>query len=527
MRRHSSRPHLWAIGVPLLFLIMVGGAMPIAQNFAFDPDEGIELVKVVLYNQGYTLYDQIWNDQPPLLTLALASWLKVFGPSIVAARLLTTVFATILVSAFLGSLRLCVGLGPALLGTLGLCLTMNFLRLSVSVMRGIPALALAMVAIYLLLRVTSSQTQPERDQHRQPIVPLPTLSVLASGICFGLALQFKFYILMLLPACLLHLVCGITGQDRWPFKAPPKRRWWAGLLWLVACGGTTLWVGLLTRMWDWQQLMGAHFHQTAQSLMEHKPGWQVLLTFLVQDFDYSLLAAVGTWRLFKQHHHWPLLPLVWLVTVWLALMFYRPLWYHYYPMLSLPITWLAVYGITPCTPWWQEWRQRQQQRKSVQTVSPSPPSPRSPLAKLTARLVVLSIALAPIKVAITGVKSYFFVKDSAGAFALVRHMQAFGPQTRWVVTDLPMLAFHAQLKVPPELVVFSSKRIGSGNLSPAYILQVMERYTPEQVVFSPERYQQPLLKAYLDRHYVPHYKSGTITQYVLKSLPSRSRSFLP
>jgi hypothetical protein len=497
--------------------------MPIASNFAFDPDEGIELVKVALYNQGYTLYDQIWNDQPPLLTLTLAGWLKVFGSSIVAARLLTTVFATLLVSAFFNSLMLCVGLGPALLGTVGLCLTMNFLRLSVSVMRGLPALALAMVAIYLLLRVTRGQVQPLVGKYHRHIALVPTLCILSSGICFGLALQFKVYILMLLPACLLHLVLGEAWQDWWPLKVYPWYRWSAGLLWLVACSSTTLWVGFLAHMWDWEQLMGAHLHQTAQSLLDHKPGWQVLLTFLAQDFDYSLLAAVGIWRLFTQRPPWPILPLIWLVSVWIAMTLYKPLWYHYYPMLSLPLTWLAVYGIAP---WWQEWRQRHHNRMQAQTQFPTQ-FPKPPMAKLTARLVILAITLAPIKLAITGVKSYLFVQQSAGPFALVSHIKSFGPQTRWLVTDLPMLAFYAHLKVPPELVVFSSKRIGSGNLSPTYILQVMERYEPEQIIFSQERAQQPLLRDYLRRHYVPHYKNDKITQYVSKSLLSRSTVPLP
>ncbi|MGB8703022.1 MAG: hypothetical protein WCD18_26700, partial [Thermosynechococcaceae cyanobacterium] len=53
------------VSVPILFFILTFWVMPIADVLQFDPDEGIELAKVTLYNQGYTLYDQIWNDQPP------------------------------------------------------------------------------------------------------------------------------------------------------------------------------------------------------------------------------------------------------------------------------------------------------------------------------------------------------------------------------------------------------------------------------------------------------------------------------
>src|SRR5439155_17242483 len=46
--------------------------------YALDYNEGINLMKGGLLANGYTLYDQIWNDQPPGLTLILAAIHRVF-----------------------------------------------------------------------------------------------------------------------------------------------------------------------------------------------------------------------------------------------------------------------------------------------------------------------------------------------------------------------------------------------------------------------------------------------------------------
>ncbi len=321
--------------------------MPVAETLQFDPDEGIELAKVTLYNQGYTLYDQIWNDQPPLLTLLLAHWLNLWGQNIVAARLLTLSFAAALVGAFYNTLTLIVGIRSALIGMLGLSLTFGFMRLSVSVMRGLPALAIAMVAIYFLVWESYGRSpKPNPNVWSKPVGVWGGVVVIAlSGICFGFSLQLKFYTLLLVPACVLHLVLGLHWQDG--LKQLNLRRLALALLWFVACGLSILGIAWLTHTFSVQQLLGTHFDKSSQVALQREPSWLILLMFLAQDLDYSLLAGVGIYGLLQQKPKLPILPLVWLLTVLVALANYQPLWDHYYPLIAVPVVWLGTYGLSP------------------------------------------------------------------------------------------------------------------------------------------------------------------------------------
>ena len=54
--------------------------------YEFHPDEGVNLMKAALVANGYHLYDQIWNDQPPILTLILAATHWLFPYDVGVAR---------------------------------------------------------------------------------------------------------------------------------------------------------------------------------------------------------------------------------------------------------------------------------------------------------------------------------------------------------------------------------------------------------------------------------------------------------
>jgi 4-amino-4-deoxy-L-arabinose transferase-like glycosyltransferase len=501
------RPIL-ALGVPLLFFAIVLCVMPIATTLQFDPDEGLELAKASLYSQGYQLYDPIWNDQPPLLTLMLAGWLKLFGPQIVAARLLILAFSTVLVGSFFNTLTLILSPGFALLGTIGLCLTLDFLRLSVSVMQGLPALALVMLAIYLLLRI--SLPLARTDAIRQPpsiaSVPWQSLGLITSGVCFGLSLQIKLYTALLMPACLLHLVVGSSLQDWQHLKI---RRLGRGFLWFASCALTVLVIAHLTHSLSINQVLGTHFDGAAQVSLQREPSWQLLLMFLAQDLDYTLLAGVGIYLLFKQRPQWPILPLVWLISVWVGLAYYQPLWYHYYPLISVPVVWLATYGLTQC---FNVFRQKQWYR-NLHWRSLKHPTLRG----VATGFVIFAIALTPIKLTVNAVLNHQFVEESRHKLEVVQQVLAFQSSTHWLFTDLPIVAFYTGLKVPPELAVFSTKRIASGSLSDSELTRILKTYRPEQVLMGRYPKVQAALKPYLNQHYVKHYEKDKVTQYVLKS----------
>jgi 4-amino-4-deoxy-L-arabinose transferase-like glycosyltransferase len=481
--------------------------MPLREVLQFDPDEGIELAKIILYGQGYSLYDQIWNDQPPLLTFLLTGWLKIFGMQIGTARLFILGLSSILVGAFYKSLRLSFGVGSALLGTTALCLTLNFLRLSVSVMRGLPAIALAMSGIYLLLWATVPSPANDVPSHQRQW-GRGGIGAIASGICFGLSLQIKFFTVLLFPACILQLLCG------WHWRVPKKpttQHWLSVFLWLLSCGGTVLLIALLTQSFSLEQLLGTHLTGTSRGTLQREPSWQLLIMFLVQDLDYSLLAGIGIWHLFqRQKPALPIFPFAWLITVLVGLSFYQPLWYHYYPLISIPVVWLATDGMTES---YSIVQQKQWMRK-IRWRHLRPVSGRG----LATGFLVLAIAFAPIKLTVLAVQNHLFIQDSESKAEIIENVRAYHSQTHWFFTDLPIVSFYAGLKVPPELAVFSTKRIESGSLGTSKLRQILETYQPEQVLLGRYRQVEQTLQPYLQAKYRKVHTKDNITQYVLKSL---------
>jgi 4-amino-4-deoxy-L-arabinose transferase-like glycosyltransferase len=493
--------------VPISFFCIVYWLMPLKDVLQFDPDEGIELAKVTLLSQGYRLYAQVWNDQPPLLTILLSEWFKLFGTNIEAARILILSFSTLLVGAFYQTLRFSLGMGSALLGTTALCLTLNFLRLSVSVMRGLPAIALAMLGIYFVLLATALPLG--KPDYQQQSRWRPGLATIASGICCGLSLQIKFFAVLLFPACFLHLLLGWRWHQQ--LKKPTTQRWSITLLWLFVCSVTFVGVGLATQSFSLDQLLVTHLDGATQGSLQREPSWQLLLMFLAQDLDYSLLAGIGIWQLLRDRNmHVPTLPLTWLVTVLSVLTFYQPLWYHYYPLLSIPVVWLATHGLTQS----YSFIHQKQWFRQIHWSKLRPISGRG----LASGFLILAIVLAPIKFTILVVQNHLFVQDSVTKAEIIQQVQAYRSQTRWLFTDLPIVSFYTGIKVPPELAVFSTKRLKSDSLGIPKLLQILETYRPEQVLLGRYPKVEKGIQSYLDKSYVKLHTKDKITQYVLKTI---------
>ena len=95
-------------------------------------------------------------------------------------------------------------------------------------------------------------------------------------------------------------------------------------------------------------------------------------------------------------------------------------------------------------------------------------------------------------------------------------MQTYAPQTELVVSDQLMFAFRTRLTVSPNLTVFTSKRVETGELTEEEIIQTIARENPEQVLLS--RYPYPTVHGYLEKDYNPMYARGKLRLYVRKDL---------
>ena len=376
--------------IPASFFIFTIYFMPIEQVFQFDTsDEGIELIKASLHLEGFAMYADIWNDQPPLSTIILSFWLDLFGKSIFAARLLTLSFSAILVWSFCQILRIYLGNFPAIVGTLLLIISCNFLRLSVSVMIGLPALALAMLSIYTF-------TLYKQNYSRSLII--------ISGSLLALSLQIKLFTAFLLPLIIFEFV-----QLKFSKKSQqqPKQNLFLDiLLWIGSVSFTFIIIGIFCKSLNSEQLLQSHLETNVKTAFNQKNSLKLTLLFFLQDFDYVLLAIPAIINIIKNRQWEKSFPIIWLSTVFILLINHRPVWYHHYLLISIPLTWLATYGITLSSDFFQQsnWYSHFKPNRLKKLT----------LSGFAAGSLIFSILVTPIKLGVIQLENHRIYRQKSG-----------------------------------------------------------------------------------------------------------------
>ncbi|MCP6762748.1 MAG: glycosyltransferase family 39 protein [Fischerella sp. CENA71] len=460
----------------------------ITQTFQFDYDEGFNLMKAFLYSKGYSLYSQIWNDQPPLFTVILSNWLKLFSNSIFAARLLTLIFSAVLIWCFYQIIFLELGKFAALVGTILLFTSWLYIRLSISVMIGIPALALAMLSIYLLKIYKHNKNN---------------LYLILSAGCFALSLQVKLFTVFLIPLILFDLLVADSKiQDIQKTRIALFKHI---SLWLIVLGSVYSLFGVLYQQFNNQeQLIFTHLKQPENLEVENFHNLKYLSYMIHQDYDYIFLAFIGILSIIYQKNKNGLLPFSWLVTAILILLNHQPLWYHYYPLLAIPICWLAAYGVALFYDLFL-----QSLQKDFQIIN------------INFKKILLPFSLAVIFISLVIMTPPNPHGSVPRNLELMQMVEKYKYLTNWVFTDNPMYAFYNDLIVPPEIAVMSYKRINSGDLTFTKMLGILKKYRPEQIILTRWTTQinnDKNIMDYINTHYSKTYANTAKTeeQYILK-----------
>ncbi|MBF2063706.1 MAG: glycosyltransferase family 39 protein [Calothrix sp. C42_A2020_038] len=479
------------LAIPTIFFIFAIYFMPISQAFQFDSsDEGIELIKTSLYSQGFDLYTQIWNDQPPLSTILFSFWFRCFGESILNARLLVLCFSTLLVWSFCQTLRIYVGNIAAVIGALLLAVSCNFLRLSVSAMIGQPALAMAMMSIYMLMIYKQKSSKS---------------AIIISGIFLGLSLQIKLFTIFLIPLIILELIkINLEKYSRHSIKYIIIDIFY----WLAACGCVFLLIGFTFNSLSFEQLFGSHFDQNVKTAFDVEDSVELTLLFLLQDIDYLLLAIPTIIIILKKREWHKSFPLIWLLTAFLLILTHQPVWYHHYLLLSIPLTWLATYGVKFALDFLKN---RQFSQIKINN------SNKLSLSKLSAWFLVLSLILIPIKLSIITIENNKYVQASREQFELLNIVSKYKENTQWMFTDCPIYAFYSGLRVPPEVAVLSHIRTNSHKIKPEQLVSVFKNYRPEQALFCKSKAIRNYVDSQISQYYTKIFENGAGTHYILKN----------
>jgi hypothetical protein len=476
---------LFNVLIPAAFFIFAVCFMPIDQVFQFDAyDEGIELIKAALYLKGFAMYTQFWNDQPPLSTVILSFWLSLFGKSILAARLLTLTFSTIFVWSFCQILRLYLGNLAAFIGALLLIISCNFLRLSVSVMFGLPALTLAMLSIYMV-SIYKFKDKGKFDY----------ILIIISGILFAISLQIKLFTAFLIPLIIGDLI--YHDLKNYPQQVAKFKAIINTCLWNISCLIAFLIISILCNSLSYQQLLDSHVGESVRTAFSQADSIKLTLSFLLQDFDYLLLAVLAIALIWRTKQWSKIFPITWISTAFIVLLIHRPVWYHHYLLISIPMTWLASYGVVLSLDFFRE-----NIHNITNYIWPISKLKKLPLSGVAAIFVIFSIITIPIKLGIMQWENHKYLEQSKEKIELVNLISAHKKSTNWFFTDCPIYAFYADLLVPPEIAVLSQIRIDSKSITREQFLAVLTKYHPEQVLLC----KSPLIRDYLNSYLLEHYR---------------------
>lgn len=475
---------LWC-AAPLAFAAAMLLLFPFRFRFEFDYDEGVEAVKALLHLRGFALHTEVWSDHPPLFTLLLSLVFRALGVSIVGARLLVLAFSTLALFVSMLYLRMHWSYGHGAAAVLLIMLLPHFPVLSVSVMIGLPAIALALAALLCAAR-----------WHRVGGVHW----LILSGILLGLSAMVKLYTLVAAPAVLAALIHTgrTTARGRGTIRAAlmPALNWSAPFLAVVG-----IFLVQVVRPENWHQLFGVHLAAGTAAAAEGAPA---AAGYLRSEWPLMAAALLG-WLLAARDHRAPALHLGWwAVLAWAFLALNRPVWYHQLLLLTIPAALLASVA-------------------AGEGILALPRIRRGPsgwdrwvfvrIAGLTLvafyALSRIGPAAAPLDLRLPNLRP-LAASDDAAESASLAVIMGYAEEARWMLTDRPMVAVHAGVPVPPDLAVISGKRLATGELTESDLLQALDRYRPELVVLG--RFEFPSLEGRLSasgeyqRIYVPAFR---------------------
>lgn len=453
-----------AAWLPVCYFALTLCFSPFLRSFENDTDEGLNLIKASLAHRGAQLYAELWSDQPPYFTQALSGLWSLTGESVLGGRLVVLASSMLLLISVAHVLGRRWGAKGALVGGLLVLLLPDFQRLSVSVMIGMPALALAMGAVAMAI-------EAHRCEGRS--------CLMISGVLMGFAALTKLFVLPLLPVVLI----GIALYSK------PRSRGRSCAIWAVAFVAAMLpGMILLVKTNGWHQLVSSHI--AAAQVAEYRTvgglekllGWDRMIVF-------ALLALLGAVRLRSEDAQLAYYGSAWAVIAVLVLSIHRPLWYHQRLLLGLPLSLLASPVVL------EAGRSLAGALKRLAT------------GGRVARGATLGLVALSVIWVLDRDGSWQLAERGSGSGILpaveghpvLNRVRQLAAPSDLMLTDRPMFAFRAGLSVPAEVAVLSDKRIRSGLLSEDYLVKILRSKRPDFVLL--ERFRLPAVRAELRRTY--------------------------
>lgn len=336
-------------------------------------------------------------------------------------------------------------------------------------MIGLPAIALAMLSVDL---ATSGRSRMY-------------LYGAAAGVAFALALLTKLFVLLILPAVLAALWRTALG----PGWTDWRRAAGATLCFGIAAAATAVAMFLAVQGFSLSQLFGTHIAARSLGELETLGGFEQLFRGLTTHAPLALFFAVvyGLAAFRKRPTSILLVPVLWLAVALLALGAHRPLWRHQLLILVPPLCWLGAVGFKSLFV-------RGERLRLVDWVTDH--------ADRRLRLAgwALFLALIPVGAILAGESLRRTHRESYAVPKIDEQMARtalalFDSTSDVLITDKPIDAFHLGKTVPPDLAVWSVKRVVTGRITDEDVLREIEARPDSQIMLR----RHAASTAFLDR----------------------------
>jgi 4-amino-4-deoxy-L-arabinose transferase-like glycosyltransferase len=465
---------LFPILLALLFFVFVFSYYPFREKLQFDSDEGLNLMRSMLVTLGHPLYREVSSDQPPLFNHLLGIVFRVTGFEVNPARVFVLLFSTLLVWACAQMLELTSGKLAAFLFLPLVIMVPQFLRLSTSVMIGLPSLALAAVSLVFVI-----------FWHQQR----NGFWLVLSGFALALSVLIKLFTGFVAPIFLVGLTAAMYLDGR--AEGFSWRMFRPAMIWSLSFVSLGVLLGFaLVGPQNIQTITSPHI--AAPVTAELAGSAYTMNSHLRAAVPLLLLGVFGAVFAMYGRNWLMLYPLAWAALAYGLFSFYSPVFYHHQLLITIPLTMLAAAAVGGGILLLSQLRAL------------------SDLIRLQTLLGV-GAAVGFVLVSIHYMPTLdrdlmnsprltdFSLRATSGKLKVIRVMSQYIDQTSWIMTDMPMYAFRVQRPVPPGVATFSSKRLATGSLTEEDILKAMRDYQPEQVLMA--RFEIPALEAYLHENY--------------------------
>ena len=493
-------PHVsgirWDLAAAAIFLalalVFCWGA--IWFGFEIGGDEHYEVTKSFLWSEGFHLYQDIWNDQQPLLTVLQGLLFEGFGVHAGAARGLALAFGVLLVTGLFHLVRESFGVPAAFIAMISLLAAPHVFRLSLSPMSELPAFAVGLWSLWAIRRW-------DRDGRR--------VWLAASGMILAVALEIKLTAVVLAPALGVELVILALARPG-AGKVPQAAR--AGLIWGGSVLGGLVFLGLILGT-GYHQALASHFSPIGSAALAEMRQYTFTVGKLLR-YRQALFALAAALCLAVPRRRLKRLafPLALFATAAAVHLLYHPFWSYYYLHFAVPVAWLTGYAAG------ELWKMAGEALRS----RPRPSLRGFGMASAASLLCAAVLTYAGIQLGpeIRRIRQV----PRVDADRLVAEMKAAAPGTQWVYTRATMYAFHARLRVIPELAVMPMKRFWSGQITQPEILALVKRFAPEQLLLDDRDMADASMHEFVEDNYRLQSREAGLSLWLKAGISCRKRT---